>query len=71
MLSNSETTKRRFAGRGEDVQRSKANLRARTNSEPVIDPALERPLLKLHRALDVIRSGGLRDRCSRSQCRTA
>ena len=40
-------------GRGEDVQRSKANLRARTNSEPVIDPALERPLLKLHRALDV------------------
>jgi DNA-binding CsgD family transcriptional regulator len=35
------------------VQRSKGYLRARTNSEPVIDPALERPLLKLHRAMDV------------------
>jgi DNA-binding CsgD family transcriptional regulator len=35
------------------VQRSKKNLRARDNSEPVIDPALERPLLSLHRAMNI------------------
>jgi len=35
------------------VQRSKANLTARTSQKPVIDPALERPLLNLHRAMDV------------------
>ena len=35
------------------MQRSKGNLRARHNSEPVIHPALERPLLSLHRALDI------------------
>jgi DNA-binding CsgD family transcriptional regulator len=35
------------------VQRSKKNLRARNNSEPVIDPALEKPLLNLHRAMNV------------------
>jgi len=52
-LSNAETTKRRFAGQEEDVQRSKANLRARTNTQRVIDPALERPLLNLHRAMDI------------------
>jgi DNA-binding CsgD family transcriptional regulator len=40
-------------GRGEDVQRSKENLGAENNLEPVIDPALERPLLNLHRAMDV------------------
>ena len=34
------------------MQRSKKNLRAANNSEPVIDPALERPLLSLHRVLD-------------------
>jgi DNA-binding CsgD family transcriptional regulator len=33
------------------VRRSKGNLRA-DSSEPVIDPALERPLLNLHRAMD-------------------
>ncbi|MGA7273449.1 MAG: LuxR C-terminal-related transcriptional regulator [Candidatus Udaeobacter sp.] len=35
------------------MQRSNKNLRASNNSEPVIDPALERPLLSLHRAMDV------------------
>jgi len=38
---------------GEDVQRSKENLGAKNNLEPVIDPVLERPLLNLHRAMDV------------------
>jgi DNA-binding CsgD family transcriptional regulator len=40
-------------GKGEDVQRSKGNLRGENNLEPVLDPALERPLLNLHRAMDV------------------
>ena len=35
------------------MQRSKGNLRAADNLEPVIDPALERPLLNLHRAMNV------------------
>jgi DNA-binding CsgD family transcriptional regulator len=35
------------------VQRSKRNLRRGKDLEPVIDPALERPLLSLHRAMDV------------------
>jgi DNA-binding CsgD family transcriptional regulator len=35
------------------VQRSKGNLRGENNLEPVIDPVLERPLLNLHRAMDV------------------
>jgi DNA-binding CsgD family transcriptional regulator len=39
--------------RGEYVQRSKENLGAENNLEPVIEPALERPLLNLHRAMDV------------------
>src|SRR5262249_22802053 len=34
-------------------QRSRGNVRARRNLEPVIDPALKRPLLNLHRAMDV------------------
>jgi DNA-binding CsgD family transcriptional regulator len=36
-----------------NVQRSRGNLRGENNLEPVIDPALERPLLNLHRAMDV------------------
>jgi len=39
--------------RSEYVQRSKENLGAKNNLEPVIEPALERPLLNLHRAMDV------------------
>ena len=35
------------------MQRSRGNVRAHSNLEPVIDPALERPLLSLHRAMDV------------------
>ena len=35
------------------MQRSKGNLRGENNLEPVIDPALGRPLLNLHRAMDV------------------
>jgi DNA-binding CsgD family transcriptional regulator len=35
------------------VQRSRRNLRAADSLEPVIDPALEKPLLSLHRAMDV------------------
>jgi DNA-binding CsgD family transcriptional regulator len=35
------------------VRRSKGNSRAANNLDPVIDPALERPLLNLHRAMDV------------------
>jgi DNA-binding CsgD family transcriptional regulator len=36
-----------------DVRRSRGNVRATGHLEPVIDPALERPLLSLHRALDI------------------
>lgn len=54
MLSNCETTKRRLReGRDKDVWRSKRNPRAESGLEPVIDPALEKPLLNLHRAMDV------------------
>ena len=35
------------------MQRSKKNLGVGSAFEPVIDPALERPLLNLHRAMDV------------------
>ena len=35
------------------MQRSRGNIRAHSNLEPVIDPALEKPLLNLHRAMDV------------------
>lgn len=35
------------------MQRSRGNLRGENYLEPVIDPALERPLLNLHRAMDV------------------
>jgi len=35
------------------VQRSTGNLRAWNKLEPAVDPALERPLLSLHRAMDV------------------
>jgi DNA-binding CsgD family transcriptional regulator len=53
-LSNYETTKRRLReAKGKDVRRSKKNPRAGSTLEPVIDPALERPLLNLHRAMDV------------------
>ena len=54
MLSKSETTKQRLReGGSEDVQRSKRNSEAGSDLEPVIEPALERPLLNLHRAMDV------------------
>jgi hypothetical protein len=39
--------------RGEDVRRSKENPRIGSDLEPVIDPALERPLLSLHSAMNV------------------
>ena len=35
------------------MQRLRGNIRAHSNLEPVIDPALEKPLLNLHRAMDV------------------
>jgi DNA-binding CsgD family transcriptional regulator len=35
------------------VHRAKGNLRAGNNLEPLIDPVLERPLLRLHRAMNV------------------
>src|SRR5262249_18021632 len=38
---------------GKDMGRSRKNPRAGSDLEPVIDPALERPLLNLHRAMDV------------------
>jgi DNA-binding CsgD family transcriptional regulator len=40
-------------GRGEDVQQSNGNLRRGNKLEPVIDPALERPLLNLHASMNV------------------
>jgi len=53
-LSNGETTKPQLReDKGEDVRPSKGNLRAVDNLEPVVDPALERPLLSLHRAMDI------------------
>ncbi len=38
---------------GNDVGESKENPRGGSDVEPVIDPVLERPLLSLHRAMDV------------------
>lgn len=35
------------------MRRSKGNLRVENNLQPVIDPVLERPLLSLHRAMDI------------------
>jgi DNA-binding CsgD family transcriptional regulator len=53
-LSKNGTTNRRLRKRrGENVQRSKGNLRGENNLEPVIDPALEKPLLSLHAAMNV------------------
>jgi DNA-binding CsgD family transcriptional regulator len=53
-LSKNGTTNRRLPKRrGENVQRSKGNLRGENNLQPVIDPVLERPLLNLHAATNV------------------